>query len=446
MGGKFWAGWIESASRSEIFRLQERRLREEVRWIYRQSPYWHRKFKEAGITPDDINSREDLRRIPFVSKAIMKEEMEARPPYGEFLCAPEEEIAKEPGWLMRTTGTTGKPVEFLYGASDYDHNFEGAARVYWTAGMRPGDRLLQTFGTYSMWAAPWAWHFGALRVGAMVVPTGGTDTNQRVLLIKQCRINTIKATHSYVLHVARVAQEMGLDPTTMGIRRLVLSGEFCSEKKRRAIEETWNTPGGVYETYAAAETVGAVTASCEAQAGQHCFEDEYIIDVIDPKTCEPVGPGEVGELVTTPLFLKTAAYAFHYRTGDLTSYTDEPCTCGRTHRRLNGIFGRIDDMVKIRGVNVFPSTIEGVARGIPELGDDFQIAVERSDEMDTISVQIEARGDVNKSRHSELAQALEGELRSATGLKIPVLVVPFGTLPRYEDKKTKRFIDYRPKS
>jgi phenylacetate-CoA ligase len=439
------AGTVETASREALRSHQEAKLAPLVTWLAERCPYWRRQFSALGIGPGDVRTLDDLAGLPYLTKAACAAGMDAHPPYGEFLCHPVEEIHRMGAVLFRTTGTTGKQRWFINTHEGFHHFGEQGARVLWQAGVRPGDTLLGIF-PLSLWTAGWGLHDGCRSARITFVPGGPPfDTSARLDLIRDYRPAAVACTPSYALTLARAASGRGLDLSACGVRALLIGGEPFPESRRRRIEELWNLPGGT-RNFAGITEGGPIYlgAECEAQAGMHLFEDSVVFEIVHAGGRQPVGPGELGELVFTSLDQRVMGTSFHYRTGDLVRYTDEPCACGRTLRRIAGIEGRVDDMVKVRGVNVFASAIEDLIRSVPGLADDFLLILERPSDADEVTVEVEPAPGVDAAAHEGLRRALEAALQRALGIRIPARIVPPDSLPRFE-LKARRWVDRRPR-
>ncbi len=440
---RYRGGAIETASRQEIRAYQERKLRPLVDWMYARCPYWQRTFDEQGVRPQDVRSLEDLARLPYVTKAVYAASMDAHPPYGEFLCYPLDEVLRAGAIVYRTTGTTGKQRSFINTHEGFEHFGEQGVRNMWLAGVRPGDFVMAIF-PMSLWAAGWGYYYGCRRAGINFLPGGPPyDTRMRLDIIVDYRPAAIILTPSYALTLARTAEAHGIDLRKAGVRALIMGGEPFPPSRRRKIEDLWGIPGGTRDFSGITEG-GPIYmgCECEAQSGMHLHEDFAVFEVVRIGGTEPVGPGELGELVFTALAQRVMGIGFHYRTGDVVRYTDEPCACGRTMRRILGIEGRVDDMVKVRGVNVFASAIEELIRRVPDLSDDFMLVLERRDDADEVTVEVEPSAGLPPFRYDEVRLRLEDTLRRALTIRIPVRLAPPGTLPRFE-LKAKRWVDRR---
>jgi len=316
-------------------------------------------------------------------------------------------------------------------------------RNLWLAGVRPGDFVMAIF-PMSLWAAGWGYYYGARRSRINFLPGGPPyDTRARLEIVMDYRPAALVLTPSYALTLARAAEEQGIDLRKSGVRALVMGGEPFPASRRRKIEDLWGIPGGTRDFSGITEGGPLyMGCECEAQAGMHLHEDFAVFEVVRIGGTEPVAPGELGELVFTTLDQRVMGISFHYRTGDVVRYTDEPCACGRTFRRIHGIEGRVDDMVKVRGINIFASAIEELIRKVPELSDDFMLILERRNDSDEVTVEVEPAVGLPVSRHEEVRLHLEETLRRVMTIRIPVRLAAPGSLPRFE-LKAKRWVDRR---
>lgn len=441
----YWAGPIETASREELRAHQEARLAPLVDWLGARCPFWRRTFDEIGVAPADIRTLEDLAALPYITKAIYARNMDANPPYGDFLCYPEEEIHRMGAIVYRTTGTTGKQRWFINTHEGYQHFGDQGIRNLWCAGIRPGE-IVMSILPLSLWSAGWGFYYGCRKAGMTYLAAGPPyDTRMRLDLIRDYRPAAICLTPSYALTLASAAEANGIDIASFGVRMLSMGGEPFPESRRRKIEQLWGIPGGARDFSGITEGGPLYMGSeCDAQAGEHLYEDEAIFEFVEIGGNKPVGPGEMGELVFTSLEQRVMGTSFHYRTGDIVRYTEDVCTCGRTHRRINGIEGRVDDMVKVRGINIFPSAIEEIIRNVAGLADDFVLVLERGAAGDEVTVEVEPAPGLEAGQYDDAGGALEAELRRAMTIRIPVRIAEPGSLPRFE-LKAQRWIDRRPK-
>ncbi len=444
---KYWSGWLECAPKEEIRAIQERKLRSHVQYLFSHSRYWRERFHEAGLTPDDVQSIEDLARVPYMDKDAHAVHLaEEGDIFGGFLCRPLEEVHRRGAKFLSTSGTTAKPRRFILDFDEWEIYAEASARAVWTAGVRPGDVAFLPF-PLTLWTAGWVFHLGFEKVGVGCITAGPPfDSQQRLSLIQDFRPTVSVSTPSYILHLAMVAKEQGLDPAELGFRLILVGGEPCPEASRKRIEELFGAKGITRDFMGISELSPPCICGieCEEQAGFHTTSvDTMIYQFLKPGTPEPAKPGEVCELVLTSLAQKTLAVGFNFRTRDLCTYDDAVCPCGRTTPRFR-IIGRADDMVSISGVNVFASTVEDVIRKFPELGNEFQLVIETRGELNKVTVRVEPQPEVTPSSYPELKARLQGALRVALTINMPVEFAPFGSLPRFE-LKAKRWLDLRSK-
>ncbi|MEE9610239.1 MAG: AMP-binding protein [Desulfatiglandales bacterium] len=444
---KYWSGWIECAPREEIRALQERKLRGQTNYIFTFSPFWQDQFRKAKITPDDIRTIDDLAKIPYMHKGVHTAHLEEEDSlFGGFLCRPMEEVLRRRGQFLSTSGTTAKPRRFLLDMEEWEIYAEASARFIWTGGVRPGDVAFLPF-PITLWTAGWVYQLGFEKVGVTCINAGQPfDTKQRFGLIQDFKPTVSVTTPSYILHMAATAREMGINLKELGFKYIYIGGEPCPEASRKRIEALFESPGITRNFMGISEVAPPCVCGieCEEQGGFHTTsEDTMIYQFLKPDSSEPAKPGEVAELVLTSLVQKTVVTGFNFRTRDLCTYDDSPCKCGRTSPRFK-IIGRHDDMVTISGVNIFASTIEDIVRNFPEMGDEFQLVIEKKGELNKVTVKAEPHPEVDQEIYPQLKAKLEEAIRNSITIKLPVEFVPFGTLPRFE-LKAKRWLDLRPK-
>lgn len=444
---KYWSGWVEYAPREEIKALQERKLREQVQYIFAHSRFWRDRFRSAGITPDDIRTVDDLSRVPYMHKGIHAAHLEEENSlYGGLLCRPLEEVHQRGGILLSTSGTTAKPRRFILDREEWDIYADASARVVWTAGIRPGDVAFLPF-PLTLWTAGWVFQLAFERIGVTCIASGPPfDTKQRLGLIQDFKPTVSVSTPSYILHLAATARELGINPGDLGFKFILIGGEPCPEASRKRIEELFESPGITRNFIGISEVSPPCICGieCEEQGGFHTTsEDTMIYQFLKPDSSEPARPGEEAELVLTSLVQRTLITGFNFRTRDLCMYDDSPCKCGRTSPRYK-VVGRHDDMVTISGVNIFASAIEDIIRKFPELGNEFQLIIKKRGELNKVTVKVEAQPDVDRELHTHLKKRLEEEITKSVSIRMPVEFVDFGTLPRFE-LKAKRWVDLREK-
>ncbi|UXD21309.1 phenylacetate-CoA ligase [Ignicoccus pacificus DSM 13166] len=433
MGKPYILHPIEKAPRKEIEELQLKRLRQTVRHAYENVPLYRRKLDEAGVKPDDIKSLDDIRKIPFT----MKDDLRKEYPYGMF-AVPLSEIIE----IHASSGTTGKPTVVGYTKKDIDNWSELMARSFAAAGITKDDILYVALG-YHWFTGGLGFHYGGQRIGAMVVPAGTGFTQRHVRMIKDLGATVLAAVPNYALRLAEVALEMGVDPAKdTKVRTGVFGAEMWSDELRKRINELWNMDS--YDIYGMSELYGPGTAmECHYHDGLHVWEDHYLVEVVDPKTGEPVEPEEEGVLVVTPL-THEAMPLLRYWTNDITFiYDTKTCECGRTMRKIARIKGRADDMLIINGVNVFPSAVEVVLLSNPKVNHQYQIVVEREGNLDRMYVIVESKEKLDEKSKEQLAKELEYSLRETLIITPRVKVVDPGEIPRIEGGKAKRVIDKR---
>jgi phenylacetate-CoA ligase len=417
------------------------KLQAQLKYAYEKSPFYKKKWAEAGIGPEDIQSLEDFEQIPFVTKDEIRQDQLENPPFGSYLCVSREEV----GRIHGTSGTTGKPTAFGIGKGDLGRIAEAHARIMWGFGMRKED-IVFIGSFFSLYWGSWGALLGCERLGSTAFPFGAGVSGQsdRALeWMKEMTPTAFYGTPSYSLYMAEKAKTKGLNPSKdFNFRTLFFSGEpgagIPSTKKR--IEETY---GGIcIDSGSTAEmTPWMSNCECEYRQGMHLWQDIVYAELVDPKTKKRVPYGEEGVTVYTHLE-RTSQPMIRFWAGDISMWTNDPCPCGRTYPRFpKGVYGRADDMFVVRGENVYPSAIEDVIRGIKGFGDEFRIIITREKTMDELIVQAESSPEVDPDLFPELKAKLETQLR-ARGLRTNVQMMEPGTLERTEFK-AKRVIDKR---
>jgi phenylacetate-CoA ligase len=428
-----WNTKYETISRKELEVLQLERLKSQVSRVYEKIPFYRQAFMERGITPSDIRSLADLSRLPFTVKQDFRDNY----PFG-LLAVPMEQVVR----IHASSGTTGKPVVAPYTAGDIDMWAEVMARTLASAGMTKHDVMQNAYG-YGLFTGGLGFHYGGERLGAMVIPTSAGNTKRQIMLMEDLGTTVLTCTPSYSLTIAETALEMGVDLNSSKLRLGVLGAEPCSERMRQEIET--KLPIKAIDIYGLTEMVGpGVSVECPYQCGMHIFEDHFLAEIINPETGEQLPYGEVGELVLTTL-TKEALPIIRFRTKDITSLNPEPCKCGRTLVRMSKITGRTDDMLIIRGVNVFPSQIESVLLEVEGVEPHYIIVVDRKRHMDTLEIQVEVSEDVfsdEARKMEELENRLKDEMESTLGISPVIKLVEPKSIPRTEGK-AKRVYDRR---
>ena len=424
--------------RGDLAGLQVSRLQALVRRVDERVPFYRQAFERAGVRSEQIRTLDDIRRLPWTRKTDLRDHY----PFGLF-AVPRDQVAR----LHASSGTTGKPTVVGYTRADVQMWAEVCARCLAASGGRPGDVFHNAYG-YGLFTGGLGMHYGAELLGMTVVPVSGGNTERQLLLIQDFQPRVIACTPSYMLTLAEAALARGLDPRRLPLRFAVLGAEPWTEAMRRQIERL--LPVRAINIYGLSEVIGpGVSNECvEAQQGSHVFEDHFLVEVVDPRSGEPRPPGEVGELVFTTL-TKEALPVIRYRTGDLASLDPSPCRCGRTHARMSLVVGRTDDMLIVRGINVFPSQVESVVVQFPELSPHYQLRITRERTLDDLEVLIEAdpstRGvGVAADGGAALEARVAERLRGVVAIHIRVSVVPPGSLPRSEGGKLRRVLNERP--
>jgi phenylacetate-CoA ligase len=431
---------LEKMSRSQLEALKETRLKKIVLHCYERIPAYRTKFKKEGMTPADIRSLNDLHKVPFTTK----EDLRKAYPYG-MLAVDRSQVLE----LHASSGTTGHPTTCAYTKSDLKVWSQAMARIYASAGTTQGDIVQNAYG-YGLFTGGLGFHYGALEIGATVLPIASGNTERQIRLAKEYATTVIACTPSYAAYLGEYAREkMGLDPTQdLKWKSGLFGAEAWSEELRERIQELLGLEA--FDIYGLSEVIGpGVSVECSEHDGLHIYEDLFIPEIIDPATGELLEEGETGELVLTTL-TREATPVLRFRTGDVTSLTSAGCPCGRTMSRMQRIVGRADDMFKIRGVKMWPSTVEHALLLVDEASQNYQIILERPGRLDTMTVQVEPEREVFEAADKDLTklQDLQSKIvesiRTVTGIKVKVTLVPYNALPRFEGK-AKRIKDLRGK-
>ncbi|WP_440764094.1 phenylacetate--CoA ligase PaaK [Natronorubrum sp. DTA7] len=418
-------------SRDELRELQSDRLRDTVEYAFENVPFYRRALDDAGISPADVGSIDDIRSLPFTTKADFRET------YPDGLFAVDDDELRR---IHASSGTTGKPKIVSYTEGDLELWSEVMARSMAAAGLDASDTVQNAYG-YGLFTGGLGFHGGAEELGATVIPTGSGNTQRQVELARDLESDALACTPSYALYFAETAAEMGVDPRELPLSTVLYGAEPCTEPMREAIEDRLGVRG--YENYGLSELIGpGVAVECEAQAGMHVWEDHFYPEVIDPRTGEVLPEGEEGELVLTSL-TKEALPVLRYRTGDLTTLTRAQCDCGRSMARMDGVTGRADDLLIVRGVNCYPSQIEAVVLEFDAVAPYYRIDLDRETNLDTLELTVELAegfdGDVDRLRDEVL-----GRLQNALSVTPDDLeLVEYGTIERTEVGKVKRVHDHR---
>jgi phenylacetate-CoA ligase len=430
----YWNKEAETMPREELQKLQLQRLREVVKYAYERVPFYRKRFEAAGIKPEDIRSLEDLKYIPFTSKADLREVY----PFGLF-AVPLSEIVE----IHSSSGTTGKPVVAGYTRRDLEVWGEVMARSLTMIGVTSQDVIQIAYG-YGLFTGGLGFHYGALKIGATIVPASAGNTRRQITLMQDFGTTVLACTPSYALYLAEYARdEMGIDPSTLKLRVGSFGAEMWTEEMRREIEKRFGIKA--YNVYGLTEIIGpGVAHECEEQKGLHIWEDHFLPEIIDPETGEWLEEGKEGELVLTTL-TKEGVPMIRFRTRDITSFVPGECPCGRTGRRIERIKGRTDDMIKVRGVMLFPYQIEQCILEVQGVEPHYQIILTRPHHLDEIEVQVEMAKETFSDEVraiEELRRRLEKKIEETVGIRVKVTLVEPKSLPRSEGK-AKRVIDKR---
>ncbi|MBE0504146.1 MAG: phenylacetate--CoA ligase [Desulfuromonadales bacterium] len=425
---------FETLPRPALEALQLKRLQQVLQRVYRNVPFYEESFDNAGISPDAIKSLADLQRLPFTTKQDMRDSY----PYGLF-AAPMEEIVR----IHASSGTTGKPTVVGYTSRDISNWSDLMARSFVAAGAHRGDIIHNAYG-YGLFTGGLGAHYGAERLGASVIPISGGNTKRQIMIMQDFGSTVLTCTPSYSLFMAEEARTEGIDFKNLKLRVGIFGAEPWSEAMRREIETKLNLDA--IDIYGLSEIMGpGVAIECiEAKSGLHIWEDHFIPEIIDPESGEVLPEGTQGELVITTI-TKEGIPLIRYRTRDITSLTYAPCICGRTHARLTRMSGRSDDMLIIRGVNVFPSQIESILVRVEGVEPHYLLIVDREENLDTLEVQVEVGEELFSDEIKvlqSLAKRIEKEIKENLGVTSRVKLVEPKTIQRSEGK-AKRVIDNR---
>src|SRR5512139_1404655 len=423
----------DALDRPSLERLQIERLRETVRRVTASVPFYRERFRAARVAAEEIRSLDDLRRLPFTTKQDLRDHY----PFGLF-AVPMADVAR----IHASSGTPGKMTVVGYTRRDIDAWAEVCSRSLACAGVRRGDIVHNAYG-YGLFTGGLGIHYGAERHGTTVIPISGGNTKRQIMILQDFGATVLTCTPSYALNLAEVIQELGVDPASLKLRVGIFGAEPWSEAMRREIEKKLHLDA--LDIYGLSEVMGpGVAMECLAKQGPHVFEDHFLAEVIDPDTGAVLPPGSRGELVFTSL-TKEAFPVIRYRTRDITALDTTPCACGRTLARMVRVTGRTDDMLIIRGVNVFPSQIESILVGLPGVEPHYQLIVDRVNQMDTLEVQVEVTEETfsyEVKRLETLARRIEDDVKDYCGVTCKVKLVEPRTIQRSEGK-AQRVVDRR---
>jgi phenylacetate-CoA ligase len=418
----------ETMARDELEALQLHRLKQTIARAYAQVPPFRRKLDAAGARPEALKTLADIARFPFTVKADLRDNY----PFGLF-AVPREKVLR----LHASSGTTGKPTVVGYTRADLDLWSDVMARSLACMGGKPGDIFHNAYG-YGLFTGGLGFHYGAERLGLTTVPVSGGATERQVMLMQDFGAHILGATPSYALNIAEVAAGMGVDLCALPLRYGCFGAEPWSDAMRRELEEKFSIKA--MDIYGLSEIIGpGVASEChQAQHGLHLWEDHFLCEVIDPDTTEPLPLGESGELVLTTL-TKEALPMLRYRTRDITRLIDEPCACGRTHRRMLRVTGRSDDMLIIRGVNVYPSQVEAFLVGFPGLAPHYQLVLTREGPMDAITIEVELATGAPRDAPfaAKTAADVRQHIKAMVGVTCDVVLKAPGEVPRSQGKAVR---------
>ena len=427
---------VETLPRDRLAALQFDRLKRTLAHAYGKVPAYRKKFDAAGVAPDDLRTLEDLARFPFTVKNDLRDHY----PFGMF-AVPRQEVLR----LHASSGTTGKPTVVGYTRGDLDMWSDLMARSLASVGARPGDIVHNAYG-YGLFTGGLGAHYGAERLGCTVVPISGGATERQVTLMRDFKADILCATPSYALNIAEVAAGMGVDIRALPLRAGAFGAEPWSEEMRRDLEAALNIKA--VDIYGLSEILGpGVACECHvAQNGLHGWEDHFLFEIVDPETMQPLPMGARGELVITTL-TKEALPMIRYRTRDITRLIDEPCPCGRTHARIMRVTGRTDDMLIVRGVNVFPSQVEELILTDQRFAPHYQIELYRDHNMDALRVHVEVAPSfaaADAAAQDAASKALIKAVKEHIGITVAVAIHENGGVARSQGK-AQRVVDKRGK-
>ena len=429
----FFQKEIETMNRKDLEALQLERLKRIVQYCYDNVPFYHQRLTEAKVTADKIRTLSDIQYIPPTTKADIRDTY----PFGLF-AKPLKDMVR----IHASSGTTGKPTVVGYTRNDLDMWSDVVARLCVAAGATDEDIVQISFG-YGLFTGALGLHYGLEKIGATVVPVSSGNTEKQVMLLNDFGVTALVSTPSYALYMSEVAREKGYDVDQFKLRLGLFGSEGCTPEMRSQVEKGFHL--FATDNYGMSELIGpGVSGECEYRDGLHFAEDHFLPEVVDPNTLEHKQEGEIGELIVTTL-TKEGIPLLRYRTKDLTRLNYSPCKCGRTHVRMDKVMGRSDDMLKIRGVNVFPSQIESVLVSMPQIGAHYQLIVRREGFSDTLEVKVELIDSslLDKFEALEnLQKKVAGNLRTVLGIQAKVTLCEPKSLERFQGK-AQRIVDLR---
>ena len=419
--------------RKELKSLQLKRLKETVKRVYDSVPFYQKKFKELDITPEDIKTLDDVQKLPFTTKDDLRDNM----PFG-MLCTSIDDCVE----LHASSGTTGVPVTACYTNNDLNVWSEVMARCLSMSGLSKKD-VFQNPIPYGTFTGAFGFHYGAQKVGALVIPSGKGQSERQLKLMDYYNTTFISGVASYVVRLGQVAKEIGLDPAKLSVRNGLFGAEMFSPGLKKRIIDTWEMD--VHDIYGLTEMCGpGVSTDCDQHDGLHLWEDHFLVEIIDPITLEPVEPEEEGEMVITTL-TKTGMPIIRYRTRDIAKLYDQTtCECGRTHVKHSTIKGRSDDMIIVRGTNMYPGQIESALMKNPLVGGNWHMKLYTENDIDQVKVEVESKQQLSQVETKELEDNLQSAIKSVIVFTPQVEVLPPNTIIQ-QGLKAKRVIDNRKK-
>ncbi|RLI96103.1 MAG: phenylacetate--CoA ligase [Candidatus Altiarchaeales archaeon] len=427
----FWDKNIETVKEDRLEKLQLKRLKNIVRYCYKRVPFYRKKFDDLNLRVDDIKSLDDIKKIPFTTKNDLRNNY----PFN-MLAVPFSKIVR----VHASSGTTGKPTVVAYTRNDIEIWTDLMARELYMVGVTRNDTI-QIIYNYAFFTGGFGFTQGAERIGAAVIPAGVGNTKKQIQVMSDFGVTAFTSTPSYALHVAEIMEEIDINKNDLNLRIGIFGAEPWSESIRRRIENSFDIDA--YDNYGLSEIIGpGVCIECEEKNGMHIWHDHFLPEIIDKEGNE----SDKGELILTTL-TKEGMPLLRYKTGDITSFIEGRCSCGRTHRRISKIKGRVDDMLIIKGVNVFPSQIENIIMKFPEIGDNYQIIIGRKHQIDTLSLRIEVTPEIftgSDIKLRELKEKIEEELKSGLDVGVKVELVEPMSIERCIGK-AKRVLDLREK-
>lgn len=435
MAQKYWNEKIETIGRDELEEYQLGKLKSQIKLAYEKSPYYREVFEKAGLTPQDIQTLEDIRKFPILTKQTIRERQSIKPILGDLVTVDEEKVV----FISSSSGSTGTPTASPFSKIDFDEFQDVESRLFWAAGMRPKDRYIHALNFSLFVGGPDV--IGAQNLGALCIWAGTIPADRLLFIMQEYQPSVIWTTPSYAWYLGETAISKGIDiKKDLSIKTIIVAGEPGGSipATRKAIEDLWGAV--VHDFYGISDIFGACAGACEYHEGLHVAEDHLLVEVIDEETGEPVAEGERGQMLLTTL-RKEARPMIRFKTGDIVTYTNQKCRCGRTHKRIN-IVGRVDDMFICSGVNVFPSDIEYTIRNIGDLTGEYRVTVLEHNHITKFNVEVEKKAQ-STIDDAELRGIISHEIKTHVGVKPKeVILLEDGTLPR-ATHKAKRLIDLR---